>query len=146
MKKQLLAMICSALFMLGIGGTASAAEVYQPATAASVATINYQYVLANIPESKSIQENMNKLTEEAQKEFEKSVNEKMSPADIQKVRARVATDLRQKQINLVKPVQEKINNAIKQVAQEHGYSVVITSDVALFTAVDITEEVLNAAK
>jgi outer membrane protein len=144
MKKQLLAMICSALFMLGIGGTA--AEVYQPATTASVATINYQYVLANIPESKSIQENMNKLTEEAQKEFEKSVNEKMSPADIQKVRARVATDLRQKQINLVKPVQEKINNAIKQVAQEHGYSVVITSDVALFTAVDITEEVLNAAK
>ena len=136
MKKQLLAMICSALFMLGIGGTASAAEVYQPATTASVATINYQYVLANIPESKSIQENMNKLTEEAQKEFEKSVNEKMSPADIQKVRARVATDLRQKQIN----------NAIKQVAQEHGYSVVITSDVALFTAVDITEEVLNAAK
>ena len=135
MKKQLLAMICSALFMLGIGGTASAAEVYQPATTASVATINYQYVLANIPESKSIQENMNKLT-----------NEKMSPADIQKVRARVATDLRQKQINLVKPVQEKINNAIKQVAQEHGYSVVITSDVALFTAVDITEEVLNAAK
>lgn len=107
MKKQLLAMICSALFMLGIGGTASAAEVYQPATTASVATINYQYVLANIPESKSIQENMNKLTEEAQKEFEKSVNEKMSPADIQKVRARVATDLRQKQINLVKPVQEK---------------------------------------
>ena len=146
MKKQLLAMICSALFMLGIGGTASAAEVYQPATTASVATINYQYGLANIPESKSIQENMNKLTEEAQKEFEKSVNEKMSPADIQKVRARVATDLRQKQINLVKPVQEKINNAIKQVAQEHGYSVVITSDVALFTAVDITEEVLNAAK
>lgn len=146
MKKQLLAMICSALFMLGIGGTAFAAEVYQPATTASVATINYQYVLANIPESKSIQENMNKLIEEAQKEFEKSVNEKMSPADIQKVRARVATDLRQKQINLVKPVQEKINNAIKQVAQEHGYSVVITSDVALFTAVDITEEVLNAAK
>ena len=138
MKKQLLAMICSALFMLGIGGTASAAEVYQPATTASVATMNSQYVVAK--------ENMNKLTEEAQKEFEKSVNEKMSPADIQKVRARVATDLRQKQINLVKPVQEKINNAIKQVAQEHGYSVVITSDVALFTAVDITEEVLNAAK
>ena len=139
-------MICSALFMIGIGGTASAAEVYQTATTASVTTINYQYVLANIPESKSIQENMNKLTEEALKEFVKSVNEKMSPADIQKVRARVATDFRQKQINLVKPVQEKINNAIKQVAQEHGYSVVITSDVALFTAVDITEEVLNAAK
>lgn len=146
MKKQFLAIICSALFMLGIGGTASAAEVYQPSATASVATINYQYVLANIPESKSIQENMNKLTEEAQKEFEKSVNEKMSPADIQKVRAKVATDLRQKQINLVKPVQDKINNAIKQVAQAHGYSVVISSDVALFTAVDITEEVLNAAK
>ena len=40
----------------------------------------------------SNKENMNKLTEEAQKEFEKSVNEKMSPADIQKVRARVATE------------------------------------------------------
>ena len=76
MKKQLLAMICSALFMLGIGGTASAAEVYQPATTASVATINYQYVLANIPESKSIQENMNKLTEEAQKELRNLLTKK----------------------------------------------------------------------
>ena len=146
MKKQFLAIICSALFALGIGSTASAAEVYQPAANASVATINYQYVLANLPESKSIQQSMAKLSEDAQKDFEQSVNEKMNPEEIQKVRIRVATELRQKQIDLVKPVQEKINNAIKQVAQEHGYSVVITSDVALFTAVDITEEVLNAAK
>lgn len=146
MKKQFLAIICSALFMLGIGSTASAAEVYQPAANASVATINYQYVLANIPESKSIQASMNKLSEDAQKKFEQSVNDKMSPAEIQKVRAQVATDLRQQQINLVKPVQEKINNAIKQVAQQHGYTVVVSSDVVLFTSVDITEEVLNAAK
>lgn len=146
MKKQFLAIICSALFMLGIGSTASAAEVYQPAANASVATINYQYVLANIPESKSIQASMNKLSEDAQKRFEQSVNDKMSPAEIQKVRAQIATDLRQQQINLVKPVQEKINNAIKQVAQQHGYTVVVSSDVVLFTSVDITEEVLNAAK
>ena len=146
MKKQFLAIICSALFMLGIGSTASAAEVYQPAANASVATINYQYVLANIPESKSIQASMNKLSEDAQKKFEQSVNDKMSPAEIQKVRAKIATDLRQQQINLVKPVQEKINNAIKQVAQQHGYTVVVSSDVVLFTSVDITEEVLNAAK
>lgn len=146
MKKQFLAIICSALFMLGIGSTASAAEVYQPAANASVATINYQYVLANIPESKSIQASMNKLSEDAQKKFEQSVNDKMSPAEIQKVRAQIATDLRQQQINLVKPVQEKINNAIKQVAQQHGYTVVVSSDVVLFTSVDITEEVLNAAK
>ncbi len=146
MKKQFLAIICSALFMLGIGSTASAAEVYQPAANASVATINYQYVLANIPESKSIQASMNKLSEDAQKKFEQSVNDKMSPAEIQKVRAQVATELRQQQINLVKPVQEKINNAIKQVAQQHGYTVVVSSDVVLFTSVDITEEVLNAAK
>ena len=146
MKKQFLAIICSALFMLGIGSTASAAEVYQPAANASVATINYQYVLANIPESKSIQASMNKLSEDAQKKFEQSVNDKMSPAEIQKVRAQIATDLRQQQINLVKPVQEKINDAIKQVAQQHGYTVVVSSDVVLFTSVDITEEVLNAAK
>ena len=53
--------------MLGIGSTASAAEVYQPAATSSVATINYQYVLANIPESKTIQQSMAKLSEEAQK-------------------------------------------------------------------------------
>lgn len=52
MKKHLLAIICSAIFMLGIGGTASAADVYQPATTGSVATIDYQYILANMPESK----------------------------------------------------------------------------------------------
>lgn len=146
MKKQFLAIIFSALFMLGIGGTASAADVYQPTANSSVATINYQYVLANIPESKSIQAQMAKLTEDAQKEFEKSVNDKMSPADVQKVRSKVASDLRDKQINLIKPVQDKINNAIKQVAQQHGYTVVISSDVTLYTSVDITEEVLNAVK
>lgn len=146
MKKHLLAIICSAIFMLGIGGTASAAEVYQPATNGSVATIDYQYILANIPESKKIQESMNKLSEEAQKDFEKSVNEKMNPEEIQKVRIRVATDLRQKQINLVKPVQEKINTAIKDVAQKHGYAVVISRDVTLYSGSDITEEVLNEVK
>ena len=146
MKKQFLAIICSAFFMLGIGSTASAAEVYQPAATSSVATINYQYVLANMPESKTIQQSMAKLSEEAQKDFEKSVNEKMNPEEIQKVRIRVATDLRQKQIDLVKPVQEKINNAIQQVAQQHGYTVVVGSDVVLYTSVDITDEVLNAIK
>ena len=146
MKKHLLAIICSAIFMLGIGGTASAADVYQPATTGSVATIDYQYILANMPESKKIQQSMNKLSEEAQKDFEKSVNEKMNPEEIQKVRIRVASDLRQKQINLVKPVQEKINTAIKEVAQKHGYSVVISRDVTLYSGSDITEEVLNTVK
>lgn len=146
MKKQLLAIICSAFFVLGIGSTASAAEVYQPTATSSVATINYQYVLANIPDGKSIQQSMEKLSENAQKDFETSVNEKMNPEEIQKVRIRVATDLRQKQIDLVKPVQEKINNAIKQVAQQHGYTVIISSDVVFFTSADITEEVLNAIK
>ncbi len=146
MKKQFLAIICSALFALGIGSTASAAEVYQPSATSSVATINYQYVLANLPESKSIQQSMAKLSEDAQKDFEQSVNEKMNPEEIQKVRIRVATELRQKQIDLVKPVQEKINNAIQQVAQQHGYTVIISSDVALYTSVDVTEEVLNALK
>lgn len=146
MKKQFLAIICFALFALGIGSTASAAEVYQPSATSSVATINYQYVLANLPESKSIQQSMAKLSEDAQKDFEQSVNEKMNPEEIQKVRIRVATELRQKQIDLVKPVQEKINNAIQQVAQQHGYTVIISSDVALYTSVDVTEEVLNALK
>ncbi|HIX84255.1 MAG TPA: OmpH family outer membrane protein [Candidatus Megamonas gallistercoris] len=146
MKKQFLAIICSALFALGIGSTASAAEVYQPSATSSVATINYQYVLANLPESKSIQQSMAKLSEDAQKDFEQSVNEKMNPEEIQKVRIRVATELRQKQIDLVKPVQEKINNAIQQVAQQHGYTVIISSDVALYTSVDVTEDVLNALK
>lgn len=146
MKKHLLAIICSAIFMLGIGGTASAADVYQPAATGSVATIDYQYILANIPESKTIQESMNKLSEAAQKDFEKSVNEKMNPEEIQKVRIRVASDLRQKQINLVKPVQEKINTAIKDVAQKHGYAVVISRDVTLYSGADITEEVLNEVK
>ncbi len=146
MKKNILAIICSAIITLGIGSSASAAEVYQPSAASTVATINYQHVLANIPDSKSIQQSMNKLSENAQKDFEKSVNEKMSPEEIQKVRARVATQLRQQQIDLVKPVQEKINNAIKTVAEKHGYTLVISSDVALFTTVDITDEVINAVK
>lgn len=146
MKNQLLAIICSVFFALGIGSTASAAEVYQPTATSSVATINYQYVLANLPESKSIQQSMAKLSEEAQKDFEQSVNEKMNPEEIQKVRIRVATELRQKQIDLVKPVQEKINNAIQQVAQQNGYTIIISSDVVLYTTADVTEAVLNALK
>ena len=54
--------------------------------------------------------------------------------------------LAQKKADLLKPIMDKINAAIKSVADSQGISIVIAKQGVIYGGVDITQEVMDAIK
>jgi len=118
------------------------------------AYIDTQYILDNVPEYKMAKTQLEELTKKWQKEIEEKVQEidkmyrnfqtdaVLLPADIKKQREEEITqkerelkalqkkrfgkdgDLFKKRQELIKPIQDKIYNAIQEMAEERGYSLV----------------------
>lgn len=114
--------------------------------------VNTQYILEKMPEYKEAQKKLDELSEQWQKEIETKYGEieKMWQAyqkekillpeeerskredeiamkeravkDLQKQRFGVSGDLFTKRQELIKPIQEKIYKAIKEVAEQGGYA------------------------
>ncbi len=134
-----------ALFMLlGTGG----------AFAQKFAYVDTQYILDNIPEYQMAKTQLEDLSKKWQKEIEVKLTEidkmyrayqtdaVLLPADIKRQREEEITqkerevkilqkkrfgkdgDLFKKRQELIKPIQDKIFNAIQEMAEERGYSVI----------------------
>jgi len=118
------------------------------------AYIDTQYILDNVPEYKMAKSQLDELSKKWQKEIEVKIKEidkmyrnfqtdaVLLPADIKKQREEEITqkerelktlqkkrfgqdgDLYKKRQELIKPIQDKIFNAIQDMAEERGYSVV----------------------
>ena len=118
------------------------------------AYVDTQYILDNVPEYKMAKTQLDELSKKWQKEIEAKLLEVdkmyrtfqtdavLLPADIKKQREEEITqkerelkalqkkrfgkdgDLYKKRQELIKPVQDKIFNAIQEMAEERGYSVV----------------------
>jgi outer membrane protein len=137
--------IVIALFML-FGANSVSAQKF--------AYVDTQYILDNIPEYKMAIKQLEDLTKKWQKEIEDKLAEidkmyrayqtdaVLLPADIKRQREDEITqkerevkelqkkrfgkdgDLFKKRQELIKPIQDKIFNAIQEVAEERGYSVI----------------------
>ena len=124
------------------------------AQAQKFAYVDTQYILDNIPEYKMAQNELNDLSKKWQKEIEEKVAEVermykayqtdavLLPEDIKKQREdeimnkeKNLTTLKQKRFGkdgdlfkkrqeLVKPIQDKIFNAIKDLATQRGYAII----------------------
>lgn len=116
--------------------------------------VDTQYILENIPEYATAQEDLNKMAEtwqteieekfilldkkqrefdteaillpdEIKKQRQKEIDDlRLSAMELQKQRFGVGGDLFQKREELIKPIQDRIFTAIQQVAQEGQYSFV----------------------
>jgi outer membrane protein len=166
MKKTIITTI--ALFLLCI----------VPASAQKFAWVDTEYVMAQIPEYKQAQEELNKLSVQWQKEIEAKyaeidklyknfqqdqllltedlrkkreaeiVEKEKDAKNLQKQRFGVDGDLFKKRQELVKPIQDKVFNAVKELAEVKGYAVVFdkASDLTmLYTSerYDMSDEVLD---
>lgn len=126
--------------------------VSQVATAQKYGYVDTQYILDNIPEYADAQAQLDKLSEQWQKEIEekfvlldkkqrefdaeaillpeeikaqrvKEIDDlRFQAMDLQKRRFGVGGDLFQKREELIKPIQDRIFDAIQQVAVEGGYA------------------------
>jgi len=124
------------------------------AFAQKFAYVDTQYILDNIPEYQMAKTQLEELTKKWQKEIEVKLTEidkmyrayqtdaVLLPADIKRQREEEITqkerevknlqkkrfgkdgDLFKKRQELIKPIQDKIFNAIQEMAEERGYSVI----------------------
>lgn len=131
--------------------------------AQKIAYVDTEYILAQIPEYKAAQSELDKTSVQWQKEIEAKYAEidkmyrayeaeeilltedlkKKRQADIvakekdakelQKQRFGVDGDLFKKRQELVKPIQDKVYNAVKVVAEKGGYSIIFdkASDITM---------------
>lgn len=164
MKKLILALI---LAVTGIGA----------ANAQKFAMVDMEYILRNIPSYEMASEQLNQLSQRWQREveavgkeaetmYQNFLADKVFLTDDQ-IKAREqeivakekeATDLRykyfgpegelyQKRLSLLKPIQDEVYEAIKQVAQQRGYQAIFdraSSSNIIFASpsIDISNEVL----
>ncbi len=150
----------------------------QAQTAAKFGYVDTDYILGKIPEYKSAQTELDKqsiqwqkeiegkyteidklykayqadkvlLTEEMQKKRENEIiNKEKEAKDLQKARFGVDGELYKKRVELVKPVQDKVYNAIKQAAEKKGLGFVLdkAGQVSILYAnskYDISDDVLT---
>lgn len=164
MKKTFLAFICCILSMLA-------------ANAQKFALIDMEYILENIPAYQKANEELNLLSQQYQKSIEakakeaeslylayqKSAGTMNATQRTQKEEAIVAkekevAELRKKyfgpegemvkrQETLITPIQDNVYEAVKQVAQQKGYDVILdrasaTSVIFASPRIDVSNEVL----
>jgi outer membrane protein len=149
------------------------------ATAQKFAYLDTQYILENLPEYKSAQQQLDRISIQWQKEIEvkfaeidkmytdfqaesilltddmkrkreeEIIDKEKEAKELQKQRFGKGGDLLKRRQDLIKPVQDKIYNAIKEIATTKNYAVVFdkSSDLTmLFTnpKYDISDNVLEA--
>lgn len=165
MKKLLIAI----LFTVGLATAANAQKF---------ALVDMEYILKNVPSYEMANEQLNQLSQRYQKEVDNIYKEAdalyksymsdkvfLTDEQIKKreeaivAKEKEASDLKQKYFGpegelytkrqtLMKPIQDDIYNAIKKVAEERGYQMIMdraTSSDIIYASprIDVSNEVLN---
>ena len=154
MRKSVLLMI----LLFAVGMTASAQKF---------ALIDMEYILKNIPAyeraneqlnqaSKKWQSEVEKVAEEAKTLYKNYQSEAVFLSEEQKgkkeeaivAKEKEAAELFKKRESLMQPIQDEIYNAVKEISEQKGYSVVVdrasaTSIIFASPRIDISNEVLE---
>lgn len=145
-KKQVkfVSLAIAVFFMLGVIGLALSQSGKTSAAAANssstIGVVNQQMLVSQHPDMAKAQEAMQAEVESARKDFEtKSVS--MNDKEKQDYYAQVQQRLSVKQQELINPVLDKVEAAIKAVADAKGLTVVMDKGNVVYGGQDITEEV-----
>lgn len=153
-------------------------SIVASANAQKFGYVDTQYILENIPEYESKQQQLDELSIQWQKEIEEKLalvdkmykdyqseavflteemkrrredeimTKEKEAKDLQKKRFGVEGDLYKKRQELVKPIQDKVYNAIKELAERGSYAVIFdkSSDLTILFAsdrYDLSDEILE---
>lgn len=145
-KKQIkiVSLSIALFFILGIVGVAvsqnSTSHAASAPAASNVGKVNADQLVAQHPDMAKAQETYNAEVEQAKKEFDAktaSMNDKEKQDYYNQVQQRLAN----RQQELITPIIDKVNAAIKAVADAKGLSVVVDAGIVIYGGTDITEEV-----
>lgn len=140
-------LVVAMVFVLGVAGMAltQSNSVGLAAAPSGVGVVTWQVLMMQHPDMQIIKAAMDNEIEVAKKEFE-SKAKGLSQEEQQKLYMQHQERLSDRERDLMKPLFEKINNAIKKVADAKGLSIVVDRQGVLYGGTDITEEVMKSYK
>lgn len=145
-KKQIkyISLAIAVFFMLGVVGLALSQSGTKSASAAgsssNIGVVNNQLLISQHPDMVKAQEAMQAEVKQAKLDFE-TKSPSMNDQEKQNYYAQIEERLSLKEQALVTPVIDKVNAAIKAVAEAKGLSVVMDAGNVVYGGQDITDEV-----
>jgi outer membrane protein len=142
-KKVILFAIVS-LFVFGVISLAPAEshKVYAAPGVSTVGVVDYGQLINGHPDTPKANETLKAEQELAKKEFaEKSAG--LGDQEKKDLDRQLSQRVEQKRQELLKVITDKINAAIKEVADAKGLSVVLGKNTVIYGGLDITDEVMK---
>lgn len=143
---KIVAMAVVAVFLLGVFGLAlvqtGTGFTASAAPASNVGKVNYQRLINASPDLAKFQETMQAEVEQTQKDFDeksKTMNDQQKQDYSNQLRERLA--LKDQELRV--PILNKIEAAVKAVADSKGLSVVLDVNNIVYGGQDITEDVIK---
>ena len=143
-KKQVkvISLAIAAVFMLSIVGIAvSQTGTTQAAPASNVGKVNYEDLIRSHPDFAKYVESMKAEQDQAQKDFDAKAPSLASDKERQEYFMQLQQRLNVKQGEALKPIEDKVMAAIKDVADAKGLVVVLPANVVVYGGQDIGEDV-----
>lgn len=145
---KLVSLFIAAIFVLGcfaLSVTQSGfGKVAQAASSESaIGVVNYQLLLAQSPDLKKAEADMQAFVEETKKDFE-TKSASMSESEKRSYYDQCQKRIQTKQKDMMEPIMAKIEAQIKAVADKKGLKVVVEKGAVVFGGVDITDEVAKS--
>ena len=141
---KIVAIAIVAMFVLGIVGIAVSQNGKGYAAGAgsssNVGKVNYQMLVSQHPDLAKVDEVMKGESAQAQKDFDeksKTMNDQQKQEYFMQTKQRL--DVKEKE--LITPIINKVNAAIKDVADAKGIAVVMDQGSVIYGGQDLTEEV-----
>lgn len=128
--------------VVAIALTQSGAGVATAASNGNVGVIDYRQVMSQHPEVQNIETQMQTAIEAVKKEYEEK-SAGMNDQEKQDYYMQSQERLRQKQQDLIDPIEQSINDTVKKVADTKGLSVVVEKSVVIHGGTDITQDVIS---
>jgi outer membrane protein len=147
-KKQIkiVSLAVAVFFMLGVVGLAVSqtgkTSVASAGASSNIGVVNNQMLLSQHPDMAKAQEAMQAELDQAKKDFE-TKSATMNDKEKQDYYNQVQQRLSLKQQELIAPVFDKVNAAIKAVADAKGLAVVMDKSNVVYGGQDITDDVMK---
>jgi len=142
-KKQvkIISVAIAVIFMLSVVGIAvSQTGTSQAAPTSNVGKVNYDDVVRSTPDFAKFVEAFRAEQEQAQKDFD-AKKDSLNDQQKQEYFMQLQQRLNVKQNELLKPIEDKVQAAIKEVADTRGLAVVMPAGMVVYGGQDITEDV-----
>ena len=148
--RAIIILLIAAFFVTGLITPAPALAAKAKAqpkvqTEQTIGYVNRQQVFTAYPGMEELMHRIQALRAEAQKDFDTNAKD-LAPADKQAYSDKLSRQQAQREEEVMKPVSDKIEAAIKAVAETKGLTAVIDAASVIYGGVDITADVISKVK